>query len=383
MKRSFYNPIVILVVVFIFIGCNSHNQTGYKSLNDSINIEEVATTNSSKQFVQTFDTLKTIIKADSLGKTKISVFLPITTDIPKEGINLIQNILVKMLTQNGVCGIGGHPRFVITPVIIQTNQDITSTAPTMYSNTYDVSFYIADALSGDVYSSTSLRIQGVGQSPLKSFINAFSDFNTEDIKIQNFIKQGVSRINQYFDNNCINILKESNSLAAKEKYTQALSLLESVPSNTSCYYKISKTMLLVSKQLIDNDCDVALSRMKSELGKSNDPSASGYNEAAMMYYSMINHKAKCYKEADALYKNYIKNLNPKEKRDWELKIQQYKDDLDKNKQVKEFKVMQAQLAIEGNQELLDVYRKQYNYEKLPWIRQWIHLGSYDPFDGTK
>ena len=383
MKKIIFYSIAILSIAIIFQSCNSNTSPGYKSIADSVGTKDSNINDSLPGSNQTVDQVQLLKLADSLGNTKISVFLPETAGIPKDGLNLLQSIMVKMLTQNGVCGTGGHPRFVLTPMITQINQDITTTAPTMYSNTYDATFFIADAVNGDIYSSLTTKMNGVGQSPLKAFINAFSGMNVQDVKFQNFLKQGTSRINDYFNNNCNTILKESNMLAAKQEYDQALTLLESVPSSTSCYDKISKTMLLVFKQYIDNDCNIALSNMKAELGKNNDPAASGYNEPAMVYYSLINPKAKCFKEAEALYKNYISKLNPKEKRDWEQKIQQYKDDLDKDKQDREFKTLQAHLAIEGNQELLDVYRKQYNYEKLPWIRQWIHLGSFDPFDGSK
>jgi hypothetical protein len=383
MKKIIFYSLAILFMATIFQSCNSNSSNGYKSLADSVGSKDTVGNNSSSVPNQTVDQVQSLRLADSLGYTKISVFLPETIGIPKDGVNLIQSVLINMLTQNGVCGTGGHPRFVLTPMITQINQDITSTAPTMYSNTYDVTFFIADAVNGDIFSSMNTKMVGVGQSSLKAFINAFSGINIQDVKFQNFIKQGTTRMNEFFIKNCTAILKESNLLASKQEYVQALTLLESVPSSSACYDKISKTMLQVFKQYIDNDCNIALSNMKVELGKSNDPTASGYNESAMIYYSMISPKANCYKEADALYKSYINKLNPKEKRDWEHKMQQYKDDLDKNNQDRELKILQAQLSIEGNQELLDVYRKQYNYEKLPWIRQWIHLGSFDPFDGTK
>jgi len=380
MKKIIANFITILVISLLFQCCNSNRAPGYKSVNDSTGTKDSLVTSGINQST---DPLQLMRLADSLGSVKICVYLPETSDIPKEGLDFIQSLLVRILNQQGVCGTGGHPRFVLTPMVTQTNQDITSNAPTMYSNTYNVSFYIADAVDGDIFSSINMKIHGVGQSSLKAFMNALSGFNAQDEQFQNFIKQGTGRINAYFNNNCNAILKESNILATNLKFEQALTLLESVPTSNTCYDKIAESKMVIFKKSIDNDCEIALSHMKAELGNSNDPAAAGYNEPAMTWYSMISPKAKCFKEAEALYQKYTSKLNPKEKRDWEQKIQHYKDDLEKDKQNREFKSLQAQLSIDGNQELLDVYRKQYNYEKLPWIRKWIHLGSFDPFDGTK
>ena len=107
----------------------------------------------------------------------------------------------------------------------------------------------------------------------------------------------------------------------------------------------------------------------------------------MTYYSMIDPSSKCFSEAEKIYNSYISKLNPKAKRDWEQSMKVYQDNIDNKKQEWEYKKYEAELkakmTIEGNNELLEIYRKQYNYEKLPWARKWLHLGNYDPFDGTK
>ena len=59
--------------------------------------------------------------------------------------------------------------------------------------------------------------------------------------------------------------------------------------------------------------------MRSELGKFNDPSASGFNSEAMDYYSLIDSKSDCYEDAQKEYKAYLSKLDPKAKRDWQQK----------------------------------------------------------------
>jgi len=327
------------------------------------------------------------ILSDSLGTTKISVFIPQTDEIGLTETKIIESKLIQILTLNGIGGIGGNPRFILTPVITQTKQDITSTAPTMYSNTYDVTLYIADALNGDIFASTSIAIPGVGQSPLKAFLNAFDNLKPSEKQFFDFVSKGRAAITNYYNANCANILKEAEKLVGQKQFNSALTLLDAIPTNVNCYDKVVEKSTIVFQKLIDNDCEIVLSKMKAEFGKSNDQTASGFNESAMNYYSMINPSSKCFKETETIYSEYLKNLNPKAKRDWEQSMREYNDKLADKKQEWEFKKQEAEIkaemSIKGNNELLEIYRKQYNYEKLPWIRKWIHLGNNDPFDGTK
>ena len=131
---------------------------------------------------------------------------------------------------------------------------------------------------------------------------------------------------------------------------------------------------------LNNDCQSTLANMKSELGKFNDPSASGFNDAAMAHYALIDRQSSCFPEAEKLYNNYIKKLSPTARRDWDFKMKNW------DKQVemadKEFKLksdkemgnleylkfkeeMSAKAEIEGNKKLL----QKYNYDELPWIRK--------------
>jgi len=75
----------------------------------------------------------------------------------------------------------------------------------------------------------------------------------------------------------------------------------------------------------------------------------------------------------------IKDWEQSEK-EWTQKVNQSNSDNEFRKLQEELK---AKIAIEGNVCLLDKYKKDANYNKLPWLRKLIHLGDYDPFDGNK
>ena len=45
--------------------------------------------------------------------------------------------------------------------------------------------------------------------------------------------------------------------------------------------------------------------------------------------------------------------------------------------------LKARVEMSANDCLLDKYKKDAGYNKLPWIRKVFHLGDLDPFDGYK
>jgi hypothetical protein len=126
--------------------------------------------------------------------------------------------------------------------------------------------------------------------------------------------------------------------------------------------------------------------MRAELGKFNDPSASGFNSEAMDYYSMIDSKSDCYADAQKEYKAYLSKLNPKAKRDWQQKMQVYKDTIalikfreeakmEQTKMAYEFqskmKEVEAKIEIEGNRRLLAKYK----HDESPWLIRLFSSGS--------
>ena len=131
--------------------------------------------------------------------------------------------------------------------------------------------------------------------------------------------------------------------------------------------------------------------MKAELGKFNDPSASGFNDDAMFYYALIDKESPCYPEAEKIYQNYLKGLKPTQKRDWENKLRLIEQQLNFKKDSMnvtnaynlKMREMEIQAEIQGNKVLLEKYKEDYYYDRLPWLRKVFHLGKFDPFDGYR
>ena len=312
---------------------------------------------------------------------KLNIYVPENEDLGLEGAQLIETRLVAAISKFGISGTGANPRFFIGPVVNLISKNITATSPTKYLNSYEITLHAVDAINQTIFSSYTFTGKGVGDSPSKACINAFQSQKFNNSDFYKFLKNAEEKILKYYNQNCNVLISEAEAEAKIRNYSAAFTVLNNIPKECSeCFNKASSKRVEYFQMNLNNDCQSTLANMKSELGKFNDPSASGFNDAAMAHYALIDRQSSCFPEAEKLYNNYIKKLSPTARRDWDFKMKNW------DKQVemadKEFKLksdkemgnleylkfkeeMSAKAEIEGNKKLL----QKYNYDELPWIRK--------------
>ena len=309
---------------------------------------------------------------------KLTPFITECKELP-EASKLLKDKLNAAIVQLGYGGEDSNPRFILGPSVSLLSQNIMSSAPTNYVNTYEINFFVVDVVSKTVFNSYKLEFKGIGFSAEKALINGLRKINLDKQSFFDFLKNAEIKIEKYYKNNCFNIIQNAESAASVEHFDNAFAILSSIPSESSeCYKKVKVLKQKYFKASLDKRCNELLMSMKSELGKFKDKSGAGFNDEAMIYYAMIDRKASCYKYAESIYKNYSKNLKPKQKSDWQLKIKQYQKDLNSNdfknsidtkklsqNQVFKLKMleMQSKIEIEGNRRLLAKYK----YDESPWL----------------
>ncbi len=318
------------------------------------------------------------------GDIRFTPFVPPYPELGNEGIGLVENKINSLVSKYGITGNVGNPGFIIIPAINITSKNVTSTAPTMYANTYSVTFYTASLSDGTIFSSADFSFKGVGESPLKAFINGLESSKIDEGKFKKLLTDGKEKALKYYETHCESILQEAKNEAAQKRFDEAILILKTIPKETECY---KKTGDLIEKYFNSNmaeNCNDLLAKMKAELGKQSD--IGGYNEQAMAYYALIPANAPCYKEGQNTYNNYLKKLEPKAKQQWEKEEREFNLRKDKQEQDHTYDMtkadLEAKVAIDGQTALLQKYKKDYEYEKLPWLRKLVHLGEWDPFDAT-
>ena len=313
-----------------------------------------------------------------------SPYVPAYPSLDEDGISIIENRLTRIISRYGVTKNTSDPSFALIPAVNITSQNITATAPAMFANTYEITFYTANMLDGSIFSSTSFTIKGVGTSPVKAFINAMQSSSFDETKFGKLLKDGQENAFKYYQTNCAEIIAKARNEELQKNYSSAFLMLKSIPTSIDCYGKANTLLQEVLHKKIATDCNQLLTQMKAELGKQSD--LGGFNEKAMSYYALITSDAPCYNEAQQVYNGYLKKLDPNAKQKWEQEERDFNLRKDKQEEDHEYAMtkadLEAQVAIDGQTALLNKYKKDYEYDKLPWLRKLVHLGEWDPFDAT-
>jgi len=377
---------MFLILILSSCGNNSQDKSLTKS---SVNTSVFSGTNEVPK-----------VKNDSIEKyepgftidIKLTPFIPDYRDLGQSGRQLLATRLTAVLSSVGFSGEGANPRFIIGPDINLLSKNITSSSPTKYANTFEVTLLAADIVSETVFANYTFKVKGIGDSPDKAFINALREYNFNNKAFFEFLKLAQDKIGAFYDKNCESFILQAESEAKMRNYDAAFTILNNIPVESSkCFKSAIEKKSKYLQMSLNSNCQSILSSMKAELGKANDPSASGFNEEAMAYYSLLDRQSSCYSEAEKIYQGYMKKLNPKAKRDWEFSMQKYQDQiakmnkLDQIRQdsvISNFKYLTLKEELTANAESVGNKKlmQKYQYDELPWIRKIFHLGKYDPFD---
>ena len=308
------------------------------------------------------------------GKIKLTVMVP-DENLSVEAAKQLESKLIQMVTANGIGGLGGNPRYVLAPEVNLLKNEVTSTAPVRHLITYGITFYVADIILGTVFASSNIQATGVGDSETLAFLAAFNDLKPTDAKFQQMLSDAQDKIVTYYQEHGSELVNEAKMLSAKGDYAEAMALLGSIPAEVGDVYKNAIQLMdeLLPKYL-ENECGLILSQFQAALGNQKN----GVNKEAMAYYAMIPANSSCKAEADAAYKEYKAQLSAEDQREWDRESAQIQSDNEFRKLKTE---LEAKIQITGNQCLLDKYKKDAAYNRLPWIRKVVHLGDHDPFDG--
>jgi hypothetical protein len=268
----------------------------------------------------------TLGKTEDFGRISLNVYVPDqvenVSDITK---SLIADKLNQIVTRNGLVGDNGNDRFIITPNFVVLSKDITSSAPTMFALTLQVSFYIGDGINGIRFSSVTKTYKGVGTNETKAYISALKNIKTDDPAYQLFIHQGKNKIIEYYNSQCDFILKEAEALSSLNSPDAAICYLSQVPQVCKeCYTKSLAMAIQIYKKAQERDCKIKINQ--AQIIWNSNPTLEGAREVAAII-SQIDPETSCYEAA----KNLINSINSSMKRkiedlqNIELKYRYYRE----------------------------------------------------------
>lgn len=250
---------------------------------------------------------------DDTERLNVSVWIPEQDDLPEGAKQNLENKLLQIATHNGLSGTGGS-RFIVTANMIVTSKDITPTAPPMEAYNIDVTFYIGDGVDGTKFASYTTSVKGVGRNQTKAMNSAFQNIKADNPRYQSFIATGKKKIIEYYNTQCDFIIKGAQTLAAQNRFEEAMFKLSGVPQVCKeCYDKCLDAVAPMYQAHIDRACKMKMNEA-SNIWAANQ-SVDAANKAGEIL-STIEPNAVCFNEVKLLASKIADRVKEVDGREW-------------------------------------------------------------------
>ncbi len=160
-----------------------------------------------------------------------------SSKLPADVISLLSNKINAISTNTGIGGDNNsNPRFILYAKVQINKKNVFNNAGLSISIYGDLYFFIGDAFDKTLFSNYILPIKGFGSTEESAITDAIKSINPKDEKFRAFVIEGEMKIKKYFQNQCPIIISKAKSLAAQNKYEEAIYNLYSIPEViSSCY----------------------------------------------------------------------------------------------------------------------------------------------------
>lgn len=306
-------------------------------------------------------------KMDDEARVAITTYIPRDVNFATSTQKKLKNIMNQMLTKNGIAGTKNN-RFILTSNIEVVNENILNSTTTLYQYTLNVNFYIGDGIDGILFTNISQEVTGVGETKAAAYTSALGKIKVTSSNLQDFVSEGKARIIEYYNTQCDFIMKEALAKADRKEFDSALQQLLAVPSVCKeCYEKAQDQTVEIYKRKIENECQMNIMQARAEIAanKWNEalkylrfytPEMPCYSDVATLITEIQNHRcadalakaqaawanrdaseaaywlsevsadSQCYADAQKLQKDIGGKLDEIDQREWNMKLQQQKDE---------------------------------------------------------
>lgn len=250
---------------------------------------------------------------------------PVQEPFPHNAAIQMENKLTQLLTKNGLASLSPESQFVMTVFAVPQNKEVLGTAPTTYLEQMEMTFYIADVMNKTVFSSTSQVVKGIGATDTKAYMDAIKKINITSPAMAEFVQQGKDKIIAYYDHEADNILAKARMQIKMKEYDAAIYTAMTIPTQCARYNEALAMMEEAYQGYVDQLCNENLAKAKTAWAA--EQNSKGAAEAGK-YLAEIYPDAKCYGDAEALYKE----IKGKVLDDWKFEMKKYDDQISLEKQ---------------------------------------------------
>lgn len=294
---------------------------------------------------------------DASSKVFMQVLQPERDNIPQESAKQLETKLTQLLSANGIADTDPINRFVLTSKAIVLTKDIVPGPPAKVSMNVEFVFMIGDVVENKVFETFSISTIGVGVNENKAMIAAIKNVKPKNPEMVAFLNKAKDEIVEYYKLRCSQIIKEAEADAAKREYEKAIYSLVQVPDICDCAEDCKSLAISYSRDRENFVASSLLNQAKAKWAES--PNSKGAIVATELL-EKISGGTTSQKEVDALLKEIGNKLKADEKKEWEFKMQQYQDKIEKQKRDDAARLEQQRVnnAYRERQQAADIAARQ-------------------------
>lgn len=279
----------------------------------------------------------------SSSKIFMQVLQPERDNIPLEAAKQLETKLTQLLSANGIADTDPINRFVITTKALILTKEIVPGPPAKVSMNVEFVFMIGDVVENKVFETFSITSVGVGINENKAMIAAIKNVKPKNPEMVAFLNKAKDEIVEYYSLRCIQIKKEAEKDASKGNYDKAIYALSQIPDVCDCYADCQDLAIKYNRSRVIANAASLLNKAKAKWAES--PNANGAAAAADLLRK-IPGGTTSQNEIDALLNDITQKLKADEKKEWDFKMQQYKDQVEKQKRDEEARLEQQRADSE-------------------------------------
>ncbi|MGV1012466.1 MAG: hypothetical protein ACOYBS_08460 [Flavobacterium sp.] len=263
---------------------------------------------------------------NDIGKISLSIVMPENLeDLDESNLSNLETKILEIVNKTGLSGTGYNNNFVIYPKFTIYNSKISKGMQNITFIDCELSLFIKQVDNNMVFSSISKKLNGNGLSKQEAISNSIDSLDSTEDAFSKFIEKGKTRIIQYYESRCADLIVQADGMAKRQSYEEALALLLSIPSEVSCFSKVQSKTIEIYKNYQSYRCGGLLQQAQSDAAQ-NDFSSS------LSSLSQIDPSSKCGPEAKALMGKIEGKIDAANRQQFQATMMVYKDAVQLEKQ---------------------------------------------------
>ena len=264
---------------------------------------------------------------DKSAKIKLNIILPENLNqLSDNQLSRFNSKITNLVTESGISGDEyASGSFLIYPkLLINEINTVETGLSNVYTAEVDITLYIKQVHKNSIFSSSSFTIKGYGNSKDLAISNAIQNIPSNNKTLNSFFANSKMKIINYYNLTCNDLIGRSAVLSQQKNYKEAMGLLYSIPEEVDCYNSAQESIVKYYKLYQETICISIIQKAKTSI-------ASRDFEGALNLLMQIDPSTSCKSESDKLIDICEKNISVEVKRQRNLEMLRYKNDIDLEK----------------------------------------------------